>query len=226
VTLHTQSWEQDTEAQFMEGLRARFEDEGFTFTTHPETAQLPDFLGSYVPDALAQKPGHNVAIEVKRRVRPSTARAMKDIRRRFEGHADWHFHAVFMGSDPLQSVTIPTSTPATIRSRVSEVRALTTHGHHRPAFIMAWSLLEATLRTLSGATVVRPATPGTVVQALAMNGYIEPEMERNMRALVDLRNRIVHGDLAAEPATADVELVLSAIEETLGADMSQADPAE
>ena len=50
-----------------------------------------------------------------------------------------------------------------------------------------------------------------------MNGYIEPELERRMRDLVTLRNRVVHGDLAAEPAVADVELILSAIEATLNA---------
>jgi uncharacterized protein YutE (UPF0331/DUF86 family) len=226
VTPHVQSWQRDTEAQFIETLRARFENEGFTFMAHPETAQLPEFLGSYVPYALAKKPGHYVAIEMTQRWAQLTAPAAKDIRRRFEGHTDWQLHLVSKGTDPLETIAIPPSTAATIRSRMREVRTLITQGHCRPAFIMVWSLLEAAFRTLDSATVTRPATPGTVVQALAMNGYIEPEMERNMRALVDLRNRIVHGDLAAEPATADVELVLSAIEETLGADMSQADPAE
>jgi hypothetical protein len=39
-----------------------------------------------------------------------------------------------------------------------------------------------------------------------------------MRALIELRNRIVHGDLNAEPTSAQVELVLSAIRGTLAAD--------
>ena len=48
-----------------------------------------------------------------------------------------------------------------------------------------------------------------------MNGYIEPEVENRLRTLIDLRNRIAHGDLDAEPATPDIEQVLSAVEETL-----------
>ncbi len=217
MTSDAQYLESETEDQFIERLRARYEENGFTFIVHPERAKLPDFLGSYIPDALAQKPGHNVVIEVKRRPTGSTERALKDIRRLFDGCPDWQFQVVFMGADPLQPVTIPAAGTAAIRSRVSEIRALMVEGHLRSAFVMAWSLLEAALRNSSREIATGPLTPGTVVQTLAMNGYIEPELERRMRDLVTLRNRVVHGDLAAEPAVADVELILSAIEATLNA---------
>ena len=108
--------------------------------------------------------------------------------------------------------------PSTIRERIEEVDALSASGHNRAAFVTAWSLLEAALQSINAATTAKPRTPGTVVQTLAMNGYIEPEVERNLRALIDLRNRIVHGDLKAEPSAADVELVLSAIGQTLAAE--------
>jgi uncharacterized protein YutE (UPF0331/DUF86 family) len=61
----------------------------------------------------------------------------------------------------------------------------------------------------------RPRTPGTVVQTLAMDGYIAPDTERRMRELIALRNQIVHGDVVAEPAAEDVNLVLTAVEEIL-----------
>jgi hypothetical protein len=41
--------------------------------------------------------------------------------------------------------------------------------------------------------------------------------ERRMCGLIALRNQIVHGDVAAEPAAGDVNLVLAATEETLAA---------
>jgi len=142
---------------------------------------------------------------------------LKDIRRLFDGRPDWQFQVVFMGADPLQPATIPAAGTAAIRSRISEIRALIGEGHLRSAFVMAWSLLEAALRTLDGEITTGPLTPGTVVQTLAMNGYLEPELERRMRALITLRNRIVHGDLAAEPAITDVELILSTIDAALTA---------
>jgi hypothetical protein len=218
---HARSLEKETEAQFIEGLRDRYEEQGFTFTVHPARASLPDFLGSYIPDAVAQKPGRNIAIEVKRRSGPDTERALRDIRRLFDGRPEWQFQVVFMGADPLQSMTIPTVTTASIRPRINEIRALIVQGHLRSAFVMAWSILEATVRALDGRGETGPLTPGTVVQTLATNGWIEPEMERRMRDLIALRNRVVHGDLAAEPARADVELILSAVEASLRADAAQ-----
>jgi hypothetical protein len=220
VSLHPQLSQQDSEKQFLEGLRARYEDEGFTFSAHPGSAQLPEFLGSYRPDALAQRPGRNIAIEVKRRQSASEARALRDIRRLFEGRADWQFHVVFMGADPLESLTIPAYGAATVLNDLGKIRSLIGQGHHRAAYILAWSLLEATARTLNDEPSGHSSTPDAVVQTLATNGYIEPEMERQMRSLIDLRNRIVHGDLGAEPTAAEVELVLSAIEETLNAKAS------
>jgi uncharacterized protein YutE (UPF0331/DUF86 family) len=100
---------------------------------------------------------------------------------------------------------------------LEEVRALEEQGHHRPAFVMAWSLLESALQSVSDDVTSKPRTPGTVVQTLAMNGYIAPDTERRMRGLIALRNQIVHGDVIAEPAADDVNLVLAATEETLAA---------
>jgi uncharacterized protein YutE (UPF0331/DUF86 family) len=218
VSSPAQAWSQEAEGQFLNGLRSRYEAQGFSFTIAPDPADLPAFLGSYKPDALARKPGLNIAIEVKRHPSPATQKRLQDIRRLFEGHPHWQFSVVFMGYEPLQSVTIPPAPPAAIRRRMDEVAMLNAGGHHRAAFVMAWSLLEAALHSIVGETTSKPRTPGTVVQTLAMNGYIEPEMERRMRTLIELRNRIVHGDLNAEPTSTEVELVLSAIQETLPAD--------
>lgn len=212
-----QTSSQEAEGHFLEGLRSRYEAEGFSFTIAPDRSMLPLFLGAYTPDALARKPGVNIAIEVKRRQSQATQSELQDIRRLFDGHPDWRFNVFFIGSGPLQSVTIPAASPADIRKRMEEVRALAKQGHHRPAFVMAWSLLEAALHSVEESMTGQARTPGTVVQTLAMNGYIAPDMERRMRRLIELRNQIVHGNVVAEPAAADVNLVLAAIEETLAA---------
>jgi uncharacterized protein YutE (UPF0331/DUF86 family) len=214
-----QAWPQDADARFIEGLRARYEDQGFTFKVAPDPRDLPKFLGKYIPDALAKKPGLNIAIEVKRRDTSAMEHSLQKIRRLFEGHPDWQFDVVFMGTHPLHHVTIPRASPVMIREHMNEVRRLNGGGDHRAAFVLAWSLLEAVLHSVSGETTGRPHTPGTVVQTLAMEGYIEPETERRMRSLIELRNRIIHGDLNVEPAPADVELVLSAVTETLAGDL-------
>jgi hypothetical protein len=206
------------ETAFLQTLRRRYEAEGFTFTVSPDQAMLPAFLGSYQPDAVAWKPGMNIAIEVKRHQSAETQRRLQDIRRLFDGHPDWQFSVVFTGSGDFEGAPIPVAPPAAVRGRMEEVRTLVGYGCYRAAFIMAWALLEAALRSVGENRGIKPFSSGTVVQVLAMNGYIGPDMEPRLRTLVALRHRIVHGDIAAEPAMVDVDLLLTAIEETLAAD--------
>ncbi|HZZ63586.1 MAG TPA: hypothetical protein VFE63_20865 [Roseiarcus sp.] len=215
---YAHSSERDAEVRIIDRLRIQYEENGFAFTERPTRAELPDFFGSYIPDALARKPGQNVAIEVKSRPGPQTGTAVKDLQRLFAGRPDWQLQVVFTGADPLQSLSIPTAPATAIRPQVGEIRALVAQGHFRAAFIMAWSVLEAVVRALDRGREAGPLTPGAVVQALAMNGYIQPEMERRMRDLITLRNRVIHGDLAVEPAASDVNLIVSAVETALGDD--------
>lgn len=218
MTSPARSWPEEAEREFLAGLRARFVDQGFTFVVDPPADELPAFLGSYRPDAIAQKPGSNIAIEVKRRPSVAAERPLTEIRRLFEGQSDWQLVVTDMGSDPLRTLTIPASSIPDIRRRVEETRALMTQGQPRAAFVMAWSLLEATLHRIDSEKGARPRTPGTVVQTLAMLGRIDPTLERSVRPLIELRNRVVHGDLHAEPSANDVHSVLSAVEQALAND--------
>ncbi|PXW65260.1 hypothetical protein [Methylobacterium sp. B4] len=210
----------DAERQFIDTLRRRFEEEGFAFTAEPDPKQLPSFLGSYVPDALAQKAGSNIVIEVKQQPSLTSQRALSDIKRRFDGQPDWQFRVFYRGSDPHSADTIAPVAPDVVRRAVEDVRRLTTQGDRRAAFIMGWSLLEAALRARRDGAESQARMPGTVVQTLAMDGMIEPETERRLRHLVPLRNRLVHGDLAFEPTAGDVETILTTVDEVLNADLS------
>ncbi|MFL6844282.1 MAG: HepT-like ribonuclease domain-containing protein [Allosphingosinicella sp.] len=208
----------EAEMEFLEGLRSRYEAEGFAFTVAPEPSALPDFMVGYRPDAVARKPGQNLAIELKRHLSPSSQNRLRDVRRRFDGHPDWQFHVVSMSTGPLQSITIPSAPPEIIRTRLNEVLKLSAEGHNRAAFVIAWSLLEAALQSVDNADASKPRLPGTVVQALAMNGFISPKTEQHLRELIQLRNRIVHGDVRAEPSAEQVELIAEAVEDTLAVD--------
>jgi uncharacterized protein YutE (UPF0331/DUF86 family) len=195
-------------------LGRQYTDKGYAFIVHPGPENLPPFLGSYTPDAIALKPGANVAIEVLQRPRSADRRPLTELRQLFDGHNDWQFVVSHMGSDPLQRLTIPAASLADMQRQMEDVEALAAQGQHRAAFVMAWSLLEAALHRIESDRR-KPLMPGTVVQSLAMLGYIEPENEQRIRPLVELRNRVVHGDLGAEPTADDIEAVLSAVQDAL-----------
>lgn len=203
------------EQQSLEKLRSKYTQQGFTFIVNPERKHIPAFLGSYTPDAIACKPGSNIAIEVKQRANHDTERSLKEIRRLFEGHPDWQFVVSYGGHDPLTAMSISPASVESIRSRIEEVRSLASQGQRRAALVLGWSLLEASLHRLESEKGKRPRTPGTVVETLAMLGYIDPATEQKLRPLVSLRNRIVHGDVDADPSAEDIVTVLSAIDQAI-----------
>jgi hypothetical protein len=205
----------EAEIGFLENLRPQYESKGYKFVIHPRSSDLPTFFSTYVPDAVATKPDHNVAIEVKSKPTQTSEQSIQWIRRIFEGHSDWQFTVAYIGSDALQAEHLPSMDGELISARIGEVQDLAANGHLHAAFIIGWSLLEAALNSVRPNADKRPRTPGTVVQTLAMDGYISEELERPLRSLISLRNRIVHGDLGVEPKLKDLELVLAAVESTL-----------
>lgn len=220
MTAQVRSLRPEAERHFIDALRQRYEEQGFAFTAEPDPKQLPAFFGSYVPDALAQKMGRNIVIEIKEQPTPSTQRALSEIRHLFDGHADWQFRVFYTGADPLRSDAVASVSPDLVRQSAEDVRVLSNQGNRRAAFLLGWAVLEAALRTRRDETESRARAPGAIVQTLAMDGFIEPVVEQRLRELIPFRNRIVHGDLTIEPTVADIDPILTAIEDVLRADLS------
>lgn len=206
---------QEAEVTFLENLRSEYESKGYRFVVHPNRLDLPEFFATYEPDAVARRSDHNVAIEVKSRATPSVQQSLQRIRQLFEGRPDWQFKVAYIGSDTTGIRHLPAPSRNTVLDRTKEVELLVAEGNARAAFVVAWSLLEAALNSALPDADKRPRTPGAVVQTLAIDGLISDESERSLRSLVELRNRVVHGDLTVEPTSADVHVVLSAIKAVL-----------
>jgi hypothetical protein len=203
------------ERDALASLEAQYLARGYSFIREPRPEQLPAFLQSYSPDAVARKAGENVAIEVRPSPRSGLDQKLEQIRRLFDGHPDWKLVVTYLGSDPDETISIAPATADALTRRAHEIRELVAQGQNRAAFVMSWSLLEAVLHSLESDRQARPYRPGTVLQALAMLGHVDPSLEAQLRPLIALRNRIVHGDLSAEPTTNDVELLLAAVHNSI-----------
>jgi uncharacterized protein YutE (UPF0331/DUF86 family) len=205
----------DAERQVLNRLRAQYEAKGFEFLVEPGSQDVPAFLGSYRPDAIARGGDTSIAFEIRQRRGDRGEASLQELKRRFEEHPDWQFVVVYAADDPLKSASIAAASKEDIRKRVEAVRALDAQGEHRGAFVLAWGLLEASLLNIEQRRTAKPRTPGTVVQSLAMLGLLDSEAAHKMRPLISLRNRVVHGDLTAEPASEDVQIVLAAVDNAL-----------
>lgn len=206
---------QEAEVAFLEKLRPEYETKGYRFIIHPSRTDLPEFFATYEPDAVARRPDHNVAIEVKSRATPTVEQSLQRIRKLFDGRPDWKFTVAYAGSGETGIRRLPVPSRSEVLDRTQEAELLLADGNVRAAFVAAWSLLEAALNSALPDADKRPRTPGSVVQTLAIDGLISDGLEQSLRPLVELRNRVVHGDLTAEPSEADVRMVLSAIRAVL-----------
>jgi hypothetical protein len=215
MSLATNHSLQEAEVAFLENLRPEYETKGYKFTIHPSPTELPEFFATYQPDAVARRLDHNVAIEVKSRATPTVEQSLQRIRKLFEGHPDWQFTVAYVGSGATGIRRLPVPSRTEVLDRTKEAELLLAAGNVRASFVAAWSLLEAALNSALPDADKRPRTPGSVVQTLAIDGLISDDLEQSLRPLVELRNRVVHGDLTAEPSKAEVRMVISAIRAVL-----------
>lgn len=211
-------WDSEGERQVLERLKSSYEQRGFSFVSKPKRSMLPAFLSGYVPDALATKGDEKVIIEVKSRQSLDSEGRLADLRRRIAGHEHWKLSVVYATERQEDAVLIALPEADSLNSKIDEARELSDSGHGSAAFVLAWSLLEAALNYRRKSAVAgQLRSPGQIVQTLAIDGYINEGLEKDLRRLAVLRNRIVHGDLQASASKNEIETVLGAVNDTLAA---------
>jgi uncharacterized protein YutE (UPF0331/DUF86 family) len=199
----------------MDRIREAYVKQGFRFIEHPVSEELPSFFDGYRPDAVALKADQNVAIQFMRSRMGQQGLSFEEISRLFVGQPDWRFVVSYGGADPLASNVLPRASETAIRKQLKDLQELGQQGQRRAAFVLGWSLLEAALHRVDEDPDHRPRKPGTVIESLARLGYLSPEREIQLRPLALLRNRIVHGDITAEPSVDELKAVFQAIDEAL-----------
>jgi len=203
------------EASMMRALQDSYEAQGFSFVSEPSKADLPSFMGDYVPDAIARKSDLNVAIEIKRGPSDRVERTLRSIRHLFDGQAGWQFHVFYSSGDAASDAALSRPTREAILQGLDETNSLNAAGHHRAALLLAWALLEAALNLRASDGSARPRGAATLLQSLAMEGFVAPDTERRLHSLVALRNRVAHGDLIAAVDDGDVQALMDAVREAI-----------
>lgn len=173
----------------LDRFASRWTSQGYRLVKNPHGDELPDFLGSYRPDAILVGP-QNIMVEVLYKGEPQTQSKLDALRSLLTGRDDWRLEIIYAGVRPL--TVSPTST---VRLRHTLERIEGMADDDPGAFVMLWPVLEAATRLLAPETTTRPQSAGQVVELLASQGVILPSDADLLRQAATLRNRIVHGDL-------------------------------
>ncbi len=191
-----------TEMEVLQKLKESLEAEGYTVNINPRGMDVPSFLGSLSPDAIAKRGERKLLIEVLSRSRDSQAK-LERFRAAIAGHSDWTFLPVWTSGQTVPS-TLEPPTQSAIRKKFGEIEALKLGGFLVPAFLAQWSLFEAISRRYMPDQLARYQTPKTLVEKVASMALITNQEASRLRKLIKLRNQAVHGQLDVEVTKNDV----------------------
>jgi len=195
----------DIERRALDQIEPKLISRGYRLIREPLPDQLPDFVGRYVPDAIAVGAGPSIAVEIKGREGPDTERSLVNIRQMFEGRKDWAFEAYYFSSLEPEVAELSMEVLAEREHEISEIAKI----HPQAAFVLSWSVLEASVRSCGLLENVRGGIgPNRIISLLASEGYISGNEMQSLLELVKLRNQIVHGQLNEISSEDNVRQVL------------------
>ena len=203
-----------SEAAVIEGLLPQLRAEGYDVFIDPRPPLVPAFLGTYRPDVIALRKDRNLAIEIELRGRPRAQ--LHDIAALFEGRSDWQFRIITATPANLPD-SLSKQSSSEIGLKLDEVDRLIEGGYFAASFLLSWAVLEALGRSILEEKFRRPQTPGRLVEVLASEGVLTPSEADTVRPLVDIRNRLAHGELdvgASEKDARAIQSILRVIVDT------------
>lgn len=207
--------------QVLQGEIARLESEGYEVFLHPRAPLVPDFLGDYVPDAVATGKGKKIVLEVAKPSKFESER-LKEIASRFAKQNEWELKLLLV-SPTSSGETLPVQSRHAIQGALDEIERFQEVNALRAAFLLAWATLEAEGRASIKGRFDRPQMPGRLVEVLSQEGLLTPTDADLMRALSKKRNRLVHGDLGADISHEDLQWLVGVLRR-LTEDKSTAPP--
>ncbi len=132
--------------------------------------------------------------------------------------ADWKFELFLLG--PENSFFVNGArlfTVEEIRSKRKEVALFVENGHLEAAFLMGWSLVEATLRVLAVKEGIEgeTATPDYLLKQMAFEGLIARETYHDLKRVQKTRNAIAHGFKSSQLTVKTVQELIDLIDGVL-----------
>lgn len=200
-----------TEADVLQNLIVQLNEEGYEVFLHPKPPILPTFLEQFSPDAIAHRGDKHLVIEIVRSLESNSA-VLNSLADAVRANPGWELRLTLLNPSGKQP-SLPQQSAESIDSSLHEVQALIQAGHFQAALLVGWATLEALGRKLLPSDLVRPQSPGRVLQFLAQEGWLTPSEADIVRGLVAKRNEYIHGNLQLAVAKNDIERFLQILKQ-------------
>ncbi len=205
----------ESERMRVEEIAQTYREKGYDVLIEPQGDQLPDFLQAFRPDLTVHKGDEHIVVEVRTRGQVSDFPQVNELAKAVKNEAEWRFQLVLLG--PENSLSVAGASPFTIeeiRLKIVEVAFLVENGHLEAAFLMGWSLVEATLRVLAVKEGIEgeTATPDYLFKQMTFEGIIARETYHALKHIQQTRNAIAHGFKSSQLTVETVQELIDLID--------------
>ena len=205
----------ESERMRVEEIVQIYREKGYDVLIEPQGDQLPDFLQAFRPDLIVHKGDEHIVVEVRTRGQVSDFPQVNELAKAVKNEADWRFQLVLLG--PENSLSVAGASPFTIeeiRLKIKEVAFLVENGHLEAAFLMGWSLVEATLRVLAVKEGIESetATPDYLLKQMTFEGLIARETYHDLKHAQKTRDVIAHGFKSSQLTVETVQELIDLID--------------
>jgi REase_AHJR-like len=198
-----------SETTVLENTVADLRAEGFDVLVQPSRQAVPPFLKGYSPDAIAIRGNEKIVIEVLNSD-PSAKQKLEELQKLVANDPVWQLRAIWINSSP--PIPVERVPRKNIEKAIEGVKSLLADDSTMPALLMAWATFEALGRGILPEKFSRPQTPGRLVDVLAEGGQLTPTEADQLRVLVTLRNRVIHGGLQQTVSREDLNAFVGILE--------------
>ena len=157
-----------------------------------------EFLPGFRADLLVQRGDETKVVAVKARQSLAVDPRIAEVARLLEAKPGWSFELLLV-SEP-ERVNSPEGISSFdgehIAKRLEEAEQSLHGGIPEAAFLLAWSALEAAMRSLVGAQgipITRITSPQYLLDQATFHGLISRDENSELKRMLQYRNAIVHG---------------------------------
>ena len=191
------------EKQHARDIAEEYRSQGYEVIEGPLPGQLPDFLFGYHPDLLIRKGDEATIVEVKSRTSLARNPQIQDLARILQPKPHWNFELVIV-EERDQFHTLEGAQALgrdDIQQGIDKAGKLLELGFSEAALLLAWSILEATLRFLSAeeGIALNRLDSFYILKQAAMNGIISRNDYNFLTNVMKYRNALAHGFKKNDP---------------------------
>jgi uncharacterized protein YutE (UPF0331/DUF86 family) len=206
----------DSERAALARVAEQYAAMGYEVIIAPETRDLPTFARGFHVDLLARKGDRGIVVIAKKnRAALREDKTLSRLAEFINAQPGWRFDLVVVEpTSPIDEAEADAQelSGRQLKEMLDHVEESARSGDELPAYVLAWSALEAALRLRVREAVAegqKILSPTVLIRMLGAEGHLSSREMKTLDKYVKMRNQVVHGFAPPKIAVNDVLYLVS-----------------